>query len=54
MYNILYKGQVLYTNVTIDKCADIMSNIALDFYQDESYDLNELKLEKINYGNDER
>jgi len=53
MYNILYKGQVLHSKVNIDDCAVLLEEIALDFYENGNYDINEIKLEKVN-GNDER
>ena len=51
-YNILYKGERLHSDLSLDECLDIMTDMSLDFYKDGTYDPNEVKLEVIKNGNE--
>ena len=46
-YNILYKGERLHSDLSLDECLDIMTDMSLDFYKDDKYDPNEIELEEI-------
>ncbi len=46
-FNILYKGRKIYQNLTHEECAEVLDNLAQDYYNSEEYDANEIELEEI-------
>jgi len=49
LYNILYKGRKIYTNLTAESCSEIFQEFSERFYSGEDIDLESLELEEI-YG----
>lgn len=47
VYNIICKGQTIYSNLTEEEYFDTMENLALQFYQTGSPNPNEIKTEII-------
>ena len=47
MYNIVYKGQVLHQNLSIEECAQILEEYATDFYEKSNINPSELKMEAV-------
>jgi len=50
LYNLLYKGRKIYTNLTIEDCSEILQDFSERFYSGENIDLNELEMEEITNG----
>jgi hypothetical protein len=50
LYNLLYKGRKIYTNLTIEDCSEILQNFSERFYSGEDIDPNELEMEEITNG----
>jgi hypothetical protein len=48
MFNILYKGRKIHTNLSYEECADILDEISQKYYDNEEYDPNEIELEELN------
>mgnify|MGYP006266818493 CR=1 FL=1 len=46
-YNILCKGELLYSNLTGEEYFDLMENLSIEFYQTGSPDPSELETEII-------
>lgn len=47
-FNILYKGRKIYQNLTHEECAEVLDNLAQEYYDNEDYDINEIELRKSN------
>ena len=47
LYNLLYKGRKIYTNLTIEDCSEIIQDFSERFYSGEDIDPNELEMEEI-------
>jgi hypothetical protein len=47
LYNLLYKGRKIYTDLTIEDCSEILQNFSERFYSGEDIDPNELEMEEI-------
>jgi hypothetical protein len=49
MFNILYQGEVLYENLSHEDCAEILEDIAFNYFEDPENNINpnEIKLEEI-------
>jgi hypothetical protein len=49
MFNILYRGEVLYENLSHEKCAEILEDIALNYFEDSENNINpnEIELEEL-------
>ena len=47
MYNIVYKGQIIHENLSIDDCARILEEYAQDFYKKSDINPSELKMEAV-------
>jgi hypothetical protein len=47
MFNILYKGELMYTGLSHEECAEVLSELSYEFYEGSEIDPNELKLEEI-------
>ena len=48
--NIVYRGRVLYRNLTHEECAEILEELSQKYYEDEEFEVNELELREITYG----
>lgn len=44
MINILYKGNILYENLSLEESQEVLLKIAEKFY-DENLDINDIKIE---------
>ena len=47
LYNLLYKGRKIYTNLTMEDCSEILENFSERFYSGEDLNPNELEMEEI-------
>ena len=47
LYNLLYKGRKIYTNLTMEDCSEILENFSERFYSGEDVNPNELEMEEI-------
>jgi hypothetical protein len=47
MFNILYNGRKIYTNLSHEECSEIISELSLEYYQTGEYDPNYIELEEI-------
>jgi hypothetical protein len=47
-FNILYKGRVIYQDLSYESCADVLEDLSREYYQNEQFDANEIELEEIN------
>ncbi len=50
LYNLLYKGRKIYTNLTMEDCSEIIQDFSERFYSGEDIDPNELEMEEIANG----
>ena len=50
MLNIVYRGRVLYRNLTHEECAEILEELSQKYYEDEEFVANELELRENTYG----
>lgn len=48
-YNILYKGQKIYQDLTIEECSEIFQDLSERYNSGETINSNDLEMEKI-YG----
>ena len=46
-YNIYYKGERLYENLSPEECAEAFQDLATQYYDGEKAELNEIYLEEI-------
>jgi hypothetical protein len=47
LYNLLYKGRKIYSNLTMEDCSEILQDFSERFYSGEDIDPNELEMEEI-------
>ena len=47
LYNLLYKGRKIYSNLTMEDCSEILENFSERFYSGEDIEPNELEMEEI-------
>ena len=47
LYNLLYKGRKIYSNLTMEDCSEILENFSERFYSGEDINPNELEMEEI-------
>jgi len=47
LYNLLYKGRKIYTNLTMEDCSEILENFSERFYSGEDVNPNEIEMEEI-------
>jgi len=47
LYNLLYKGRKIYSNLTMEDCSKILENFSERFYSGEDIEPNELEMEEI-------
>ena len=50
MLNIVYRGRVLYRNLTHEECAEILEELSQKYYEVEEFDVNDLELRENTYG----
>jgi len=50
LYNLLYKGRKIYTDLTMEDCSEIIQDFSERFYSGEDIDPNELEMEEITNG----
>jgi len=50
MFDIVYRGRVLYRNLTHEECAEILDDLSQRYYEDEEFYVNELELRESTYG----
>jgi (2Fe-2S) ferredoxin len=50
MFDIVYRGRVLYRNLTHEECAEILEELSQRYYEDEEFNVNELELRESTYG----
>ena len=49
MFDIVYRGRVLYRNLSHEDCAEVLDELSQKYYEDSEFDVNELELrEKTN------
>ena len=46
LYNLLYKGRKIYTNISTD-CADILKEFSERYFSGENINPNELEMEEL-------
>lgn len=44
MFDIVYRGRVLYRNLSHEECAEILEELSQKYYEDSEFDVNELEL----------
>ncbi len=49
LYNILYKGRKIYTNISAEECTEILQDFSERFYLEENINPEDIELEEI-YG----
>jgi len=47
LYNLLYKGRKIYTNISIEECADILQEFSERYFSGENINPNELEMEDL-------
>jgi hypothetical protein len=47
LYNLLYKGRKIYSNLTIEDCSEILQDFLERFYSGEDMEPNEIEMEEI-------
>ena len=47
LYNLLYQGRKIYTNLTIEDCSEILQDFSERYFSGEDIDPNELEMEEI-------
>jgi hypothetical protein len=50
MFDIVYRGRVLYRNLTHEECSEILDDLSQRYYEDLEFDVNELELRESTYG----
>ena len=46
IFDVLYKGRKIYTDLTYEECAEILQDFSEKFFQGEDVDPNEIELEE--------
>ena len=47
LYNLLYKGRKIYSDLTMEDCGEILQDFSERFYSGEDIEPNELEMEEI-------
>jgi hypothetical protein len=47
LYNILYKGRKIYTDLTIEDCSEVLQDFSERFFSGEDIDPNLIEMEEI-------
>jgi len=50
LYNILYKGRKIYTNLTTEECTEVFQDLSESFYSGEDIDPSLIEMEEITNG----
>ena len=50
MFDIVYRGRVLYRNLTHEDCAEVLDELSQKYYEDSEFDVNELELREKKNG----
>ena len=50
LYNILYKGRKIYTDLTMEDCSEVLQDFSERFYSGEDIDPNLIEMEEITHG----
>ena len=50
LYNILYKGRKIYTDLTMEDCSEVLQDFSERFYSGEDIDPNLIEMEEITNG----
>jgi len=46
LYNILYKGRKIYTNLSADSCTEVLQDLSESFFSGEDINLEFIELEE--------
>lgn len=49
-YNLLYKGRKIYTNLSMEDCAEILQDFSERYFSGEDIDPNLIEMEEITNG----
>ena len=47
LYNILYKGRKIYTDLTMEDCSEVLQDFSERFFSGEDIDPNLIEMEEI-------
>jgi hypothetical protein len=47
LYNLLYKGRKIYTNLSMEDCTEILQDLSERFYSGEDIDPTLIEMEEI-------
>lgn len=47
-FRLKYQGEVLRDNLNHEELADLLQDLALEFYENENFDPEQLEMEEIN------
>ena len=47
LYNLLYKGRKIYTNISTEECADILKEFSERYFSGKNINPNELEMEEL-------
>ena len=47
LYNLLYKGRKIYTNISTEECAGILQEFSERYFSGENINPNELEMEEL-------
>jgi hypothetical protein len=47
LYNILYKGRKIYTNLSADECTEVLQDLSESFFSKENIKSEFIELEEI-------
>ena len=50
MFNILYRGEILHSDLTHEEVTEVLDKLASQFYDTGEYNPNEIELEELNNG----
>ena len=50
LYNLLYKGRKIYTDLTMEDCSEILEDFSERFYSGEDVDPTLIEMEEITNG----
>jgi len=47
LYNLLYKGRKIYSDLSAEECTEVLQDLSERFYSGEDINPNELEMEEI-------
>jgi len=50
-FDILYKNKKIYQDLDHEQCCEILEELSSQCYDNNDFDIYEIQLEEINYGN---